>query len=87
MADLILLRWFDSAIGRATEVYTPQEAAQEGMIVLVTVGWLLRETTEPYGGYYTLAASKHGNANWRGIQVIPKANVIVATKLGPEEKA
>lgn len=74
----VVLRWFDSSIGPAAAVYTQQEADEHSLIVLETVGWLVAETDEPYGGWYTLAASKHGDEDWRGLQSIPKTNVIQA---------
>jgi len=82
--EIVLIRWFDSAISHSTSVYTPAEALQEGPIVMETVGWLINETSEPYGGSYTLADSKH-DEDWRGLQVIPKANVIEITQLDRRE--
>lgn len=80
MTVVLRLRWFDSAIGPATAVYTPEDIESERLIILETVGWLVGETDEPYGGHYILAASKHGDTDWRGIQLIPKANVIAKSQ-------
>lgn len=73
--QIIILRWFDSSVGGATAVYSTKEMEDEKLVVLETIGWLISETEEPYGGAYKVAASKHGE-DWRGMQLIPKANVI-----------
>lgn len=73
--ELILLRWFDSAVAPATEVYTTEQGKQEKPVALETIGWLVAETGEPYGGAYIIASSQHG-MDWRGVQLIPKVNVI-----------
>jgi len=80
LTGLILLQWFDSAICQATTVYDAEDATAQTLVVLETVGWLIAETNEPYGGHYTLAASKHGDTAWRGLQMIPKANVIASNR-------
>lgn len=73
--EIVIIRWFDSSVGGATAVYSTKEMKEEQLIVLETIGWLIEETAEPYGGVYKIAASKH-QEDWRGMQLIPKANVI-----------
>ena len=73
---VVRLMWFDSAVGPATAVYTREEALEHGLIILETVGWLVGETDKPHGGCYVLAASKHGETDWRGLQSISKESVI-----------
>ncbi len=88
MTDLILLRWFDSTVASASAVFDAEDIASEKLVVLETVGWLVAETDAPYGGHYVLAASKHGAEDWRGVQLIPKVNVIAVghpRELGEEK--
>ena len=86
MRSPILIRWFDSTIGPATEVFTAKELEAATLIILETVGWLVDETDSPHGGHYMLATSKHGDVDWRGYQMIPKVNVIRTTALGGKAK-
>ena len=79
--EAVVIRWFDSAIAPSTLVYTPSEVASETLIELEVIGWLLKETDEPHGGHYTIAASSHGGEDWRGVQLIPKVNVIEISRM------
>ncbi len=81
MPDLILLRWFDSTVASATAVYDQEDIEAEHLIVLETVGWHLGLKEDAYGGHYVLAASRHGEKDYRGVQLIPKANVIAFSRL------
>ncbi len=82
--EVVFLRWFDSAIGPSTAVYTPEDIQAETLIILETVGWLVNESYDPHGGHFTLATSRHGDVDFRGIQLIPRANVIEFALLGPK---
>ena len=80
--ELILLRWFDSALAPSSAVYDEEDIAHDsGLLILETVGWLVVEVDEPHGGHYAIAASKHGEKDLRGLQWIPKANVISKSTL------
>jgi len=84
---LIVIRWFDSALSQATYVYTKEDAEAHSLIILETVGWLVKETDAPFGGHFIIAASKHGEEGaWRGVQSIPKANVIWNRKMHNKEE-
>ena len=85
MPDLILLRWFDSTVADATAVYDDDDIEAEHLIVLETVGWHLGLKEDAYGGHYVVAASRHGEKDYRGVQLIPKANVIALSRLLQEQ--
>ena len=84
MPELILLRWFDSAVAPAQAVYDEDDIEAEHLIVLETVGWHLGLKEDAYGGHYVVAASRHGEKDYRGVQLIPKVNVIAFSKLAQE---
>lgn len=81
MPDVILLRWFDSTVAPAAAVYDQDDIEAEHLIILETVGWNLGLKTDAYGGHYVVAASKHGEEDYRGVQLIPKVNVIAFSNL------
>ena len=84
MPDLILLRWFDSAVAPAQAVYDDDAIEAEQLIILETVGWNLGLKTDAYGGHYVVAASRHGEKDYRGVQLIPRVNVIAFSRLSQE---
>lgn len=84
MTDRVEIQWFDSTVAPATAVYDAEDCEAEKLVVLVTISWLVAEKDEPFGGYYVLAASKHGSDSWRGVQLIPKVNVLTKVVLKEE---
>lgn len=74
MTDTVLcITWLDSSCAPSTAVYTTEEAQRDTDLVrLEVVGWLVFEDEERV----CLAASRHGEEDWRGLQSIPKVNIV-----------